>query len=94
MIDWVALITVFLAALIGALAFVVAFSCGIRLLSVPSRADAATAKRGKQPARDDEMDDVNRTGRPRIATLGAYACFVASGCIVVYALYLIFPYWH
>lgn len=95
-IDWVAFLTVFISALIGAVSVVVLYSLGIRFLATqapPATAeDRAAASFG--PARDDEDDDVDDVGRPLWATIAAYVCFGLSVVAVLVGVFLIVPALH
>ncbi|PRI10332.1 hypothetical protein B4915_12540 [Leucobacter massiliensis] len=96
MIDWMAFLIVFGAAL-GSAVFVVAlYSLGIRFLATPPppvrRADGTFEPGG--PSRDDEDDDVDDIGRPRWATFAANLCFGLSGLAVLIGIFLIVPVLH
>ncbi len=89
MIDWIALLTVLVVTMVGALAAVGLVSLGIRLLATPDRPGAIG-----EPS-DAEEDDVNTSGRrPVPATVGAIACFTGFAAIVLYGIWLIVPYFH
>jgi hypothetical protein len=90
-VDWLAFLTVFAVAIVASVVVVGLYSTGIRLLATPG---AVAEGEGRGPARDDENDDVEETGRPRLATLGAYACFTLTGAVVLYGVYLIIPALH
>lgn len=96
MIDWMAFLTVFVAALVSAAVVVALFSLGIRFLATPApkvlRADGTYEPDG--PDRDDEDDDIDELGRPRWATTLAYLCFGLSGVCVLIGIYLIVPALH
>lgn len=96
MIDFQSLFLVILFALIGGVLMVGLFAVAIRLLATPSQADvhAKRASGTADVARDEEMDDANGASRPLPATIGAYICFAFSGATVLFALYLIIPYFH
>jgi hypothetical protein len=88
MINWLALLTV-LGVTVGAtLAIVFVVGLGIRLLATPTRPGHVA------DARDEEEDEVNLAGRPRIATTLAVACFTVSGAIVLVGIWLIVPAFH
>ncbi len=88
MINWIGL-GIVLATTIGAsLAIVAVVGLGIRLLATPTRPGKVADER------DEEEDEVNLNGRPRIATALAVVCFVAFGAIVGYGIWLIVPAFH
>lgn len=95
-IEWMAFITVFVAALVSAAVVVSLYSLGIRFLAIPARpvrgADGSVAPNG--PSRDDENDDVDAVGRPQWATVAANICFVLSACCVLIGIFLIVPGLH
>lgn len=95
MIDVMAFVTVFLAALIGAVFVVATYSLGIRFLATPAtlqvRGDGSLEDFG--PDRDDEDDDVDDV-RPRWATMAAYFCFAAASSAVLFGIYLVVPAFH
>jgi hypothetical protein len=88
-IDWSALVIVLVVSVVAAAATVSLFATGIKLLAVPPAGSAAVA-----PARDDETDDVSSPTRPRRATAGGIVCFVLSGLVVLFGVYLIVPALH
>ena len=96
MIDWIAFVAVFAAALVSALVVVSLFSFGIRFLAIPAppapQPDGTLAPAG--PSRDDEDDDVDDLDRPRWATIAAYTCFTLSAGCVLGGIYLIVPALH
>ncbi|XPP27806.1 MAG: hypothetical protein ACNYNX_06385 [Leucobacter sp.] len=96
MIDWVAFLIVFGASLLAACTVVALYSLGIRFLATPAPkvrgADGSFEPDG--PSRDDEDDDVDDLGRPRWATVAAYACFGLSILCVLVGIYLIVPALH
>lgn len=96
MIDWMAFLIVFVAALVAAALVVSLYSLGIRFLATPPpklrRADGSFEPDG--PSRDDEDDDVDDLGRPRWATAAAYTCFALSVVCVLIGIYLIVPALH
>lgn len=91
-----AFVIVFVSALVAAVFVVSLYSLGIRFLATP--APRAKLEDGTfepdGPARDDEDDDVDESGRPRWATIAANACFVLSGMVVLFGIYLIVPAFH
>jgi hypothetical protein len=88
-IDWLAFLLVFGVALVAACVIVLCFATAIRLLALPPHGAPELGS-----ARDEEMDDVERGTRPRIATIGAVALFVVSGAGVLYGVSLIVPFLH
>ena len=109
MIDWIAFVVVLVASLIGASVVVSLYSLGIRLLTISGRTpvvapatftDAITvitpeqaakaAKRAEKAARKSPLTE----GQKRMAHIGAWACFVLSGCAVLYGIFLIVPALH
>lgn len=88
MINWFALLGVLAVTLGGALAIVAIVGLGIRLLAVPTRPGRVA------DARDEEEDEVNLNGRPRIATFFAVVCFVAFAVIIAFGIWLIVPAFH
>jgi hypothetical protein len=96
MIDWMAFLIVFAAALGSASVVVALYSLGIRFLATPApkvrRADGSFEPDG--PSRDDEDDDVDDLGRPRWATIAAYTCFALSVLCVLVGIFLIVPALH
>lgn len=91
MIDWMAFVTVFGAAL-GSSVFVVAlYSLGIRFLATPSTAGSGEVD---GPSRDDEEDDIEEAEHPRWATTLAYTFFGLSGLAAVAGVFLIIPALH
>jgi len=95
-IDWMAFLIVFGSALAASGLLVALYSLGIRFLATPApkvrRADGSFEPDG--PSRDDEDDDVDDLGRPRWATIAAYACFALSIAGALYGIYLIVPVLH
>lgn len=96
MIDWLAFLMVFGAALVSAVLVVALYSLGIRFLATPAPkvrlADGSYEADG--PERDDEDDDVDDLGRPLWATVAANVCFGLSGVAVLVGIYLIVPALH
>lgn len=96
MIDWLAFLTVFVAALGSAVVVVALYSLGIRFLATPApkvvRPDGSYEPDG--PSRDDEDDDVDDLDRPRWATIAAVICFGLSIVCVLVGIYLIVPALH
>jgi len=85
MINWLGLLGVLGVTVGGALAIVTIVGLGIRLLAVPTRPGRVA------DARDEEEDEVNLDGRPRIATVLAVVCFIAFAAIVAFGIWLIVP---
>lgn len=96
MIDWIAFLIVFVAALGSAVFVVSLYSLGIRFLASPAapvrREDGSFEPNG--PSRDDEDDDVDDIGRPRWATVSANICFGLSVVAVLVGIFLIIPALH
>lgn len=88
MIDWLGLIGVLLVTIGGALGIVTVVGLGIRLLAVPTRPGRVA------DARDEEEDEVNLNGRPRLATFFAVVCFVLFAAIIAFGIWLIVPAFH
>lgn len=87
-IDWLSFLAVFAASILASCVVVICFATGIRLFATPHPGAAPGS------ARDEEMDDVESTARPRGATAGGIALFVVSGIAVLFGLYLIVPFLH
>ncbi|MCW4458301.1 peptidase [Microbacterium sp. MPKO10] len=109
MIDWMAFLIVFIAALIAAAAVVGLYALGLRLLVTAGRAplvapaeftDAITVMSEKKRLREEKRVEKAVRKNPltpaqrMIARIGAYACFVVCGGAVVYGIYLIIPLFH
>ncbi|CAG7604475.1 hypothetical protein ACFPZL_05145 [Leucobacter soli] len=96
MIDWGAFVIVFVSALVAACVLVSLYSLGIRFLATPppKRQLEDGSFEPDAPSRDDEDDDVDDLGRPRWATIAAYACFALSAAGVLWGIYLIVPALH
>nr|WP_053354097.1 hypothetical protein [Leucobacter musarum] len=96
MIDWMAFLIVFGAALFSAVFVVALYSLGLRFLATPAPrarlADGSLEPNG--PSRDDEDDDVDDIGRPRWATIAANVCFGLSVLVVLIGIFLIIPALH
>jgi len=88
MIDWLGLMGVLLVTIGGALGIVTVVGLGIRLLAVPTRPGRVA------DARDEEEDEVNLNGRPRLATFFAVVCFVLFAAIIAFGIWLIVPAFH
>ena len=87
-INWLSFLAVFAASILSACLVVVLFATGIRLFATPRAGVAAGS------ARDEEMDDVEGSARPRGATVGGIALFTLTGLAVLYGIYLIVPFFH
>lgn len=103
-INWLAFVQVFAAALIGAAAIVTFYALGLRLLVRSGRApvvspaeftDAITVisekelkKAAKQAAKAAKKSPLTE-GQKRLALVGAYGCFVLCACAVVAGILLI-----
>lgn len=109
MIDWLALIVVALASLLGAALVVSLFALGIRLMSTAGSppiggpvefTDAITvispkeAKKIEKRARKAAERSPLSPGQKRLARAGAYACFALTGVAVLVGIYLIVPTFH
>lgn len=88
MINWIGLISVFAVTIGGAIASVAVVGLGIRLLAVPSRPGRVA------DARDEEEDEVNLNGRPRVATFFAVVCFATFAAIIAFGIWLLVPAFH
>jgi len=103
-IDWLAFLVVLVSALIGATVVVVAYSLGIRLLTLSGRTpivtpaeftDAITIvtpaeikQAAKRAAKAARKSPLSE-GQKRAALIGAWACFAVSAIAVVVGIYLI-----
>ena len=103
-IDWVAFLQVFVAALIGAVAVVLFYSLGLRLLVRAGRSpvvapaeftDAITvisereARRGAKAAAKAARKSPLTQAQRRLALWAAYGCFALCALAVLGGLYLI-----
>lgn len=103
-IDWLAFLQVFVAALIAAVLLVSFYSLGVRLLVRAGRSpvvapaeftDAITvisekeAKRAEKAALKAARKSPLTDGQKRFALVGAYACFAVCVATVAYGLLLI-----
>jgi len=88
MINWLGLVSVLAVTVGGALAIVIVVGLGIRLLAVPTRPGRVA------DARDEEEDEVNLNGRPRVATTFAIVCFAAFAVIIAFGIWLLVPAFH
>lgn len=107
--DWIAFLSVLLWSVGSAAAIVALYSLGIRLLTVAGRTpivtpaeftDAITVvtpeevrreeKRAAKAARKSPLTETQKT----IAHMGAWVCFVLSGAVVIFGIYLIVPIFH
>lgn len=103
-IDWAAFLQVFVAALVGAVAIVMFYALGLRLLVRGGRApvvspveftDAITIvsekqirRAAKQAAKAAKKSPLT-DGQKRLALLGAYACFTLCALAVLGGILLI-----
>ncbi len=103
-IDWVAFLQVFVAALIGAVAVVLFYSLGLRLMVRAGRSpvvapaeftDAITvisereARRGAKAAAKAARKSPLTQAQRRLALWAAYGCFALCALAVLGGLYLI-----
>ena len=103
-IDWVAFLQVFVAALIGAVAVVLFYSLGLRLMVRAGRSpvvapaeftDAITvisereARRGAKAAAKAARKSPLTQAQGRLALWAAYGCFALCALAVLGGLYLI-----
>ncbi|GAA1529212.1 hypothetical protein HD600_002389 [Microbacterium ginsengiterrae] len=103
-IDWSAFVSVFIAALIGAVAIVSFYATGLRLLVRAGRipvvspaefTDAITIlsekeiKRAEKHAAKAATKSPLSEGQKKIALLGAYGCFALCGAAVLAGVLLI-----
>jgi hypothetical protein len=84
-VDWAAFGIVFVVAFGAAVAIVVFFALGLRLLAVGSYDDTGA---------DGSIVSTARGSRPLGATVGAFACLAVCVAAVLYGLYLIIPQFH
>ncbi len=104
MIDWLAFVLVLVSALVGTVVVVIAYSLGIRLLTISGRTpivspaeftDAITIvtpaeiKAAEKRARKAAKKSPLTEGQKRLALVGAWACFAVSGLAVLLGVYLI-----
>ncbi len=103
-IDWMAFVSVFVAALIGAVMIVSSYAAGLRLLVRAGRVpvvtpveftDAITILSEKEIRRAEKHAAKAATksplsdGQKRLALVGAYACFAVCAAAVVSGVLLI-----
>ncbi|MGO1506495.1 MAG: peptidase [Microbacteriaceae bacterium] len=103
-IDWMAFVSVFVAALLGAATIVTFYATGLRLLVRAGRipvvtpaefTDAITILTDKQVRRAERQaakaakKSPLSEGQKRLALIGAYACFVLCALAVVAGILLI-----
>jgi hypothetical protein len=103
-IDWLAFLVVLVSALVGATVVVVAFSLGIRLLTISGRTpivtpaeftDAITIvspaeiRQAEKRAAKAARKSPLSEGQKRAALVGSWACFAVSGVAVIVGIYLI-----
>lgn len=104
MIDWLAFLIVLVTALAGATVVVIAYSFGIRLLTISGRTpivtpaeftDAITIvtpaeiRQAEKRAAKAARKSPLSDGQKRAALFGAWACFGLSAVAVVLGIYLI-----
>ena len=103
-INWLAFLQVFLAALIGAVVVVGFYALGLRLMAAAGRIPVVApvqwtdaiqvvtakeiAKAEKAAAKAAKKNPLSE-GQKRLALLGAYACFVVCALAVVAGILLI-----
>lgn len=109
MIDWLSIVIVALASMVGASLVVALFSLGLRLLSSAGRpvhvepaefTDAITVITPEQA--EIEARRIRKAAKrsplsatqKRWALAAARACFVLSALLVLYGVYLIVPVFH
>lgn len=104
MIDWFAFLVVLVSAFLGATVVVVAYSLGIRLLTLSGRTpivtpaeftDAITVvspaeiRQAEKRAAKAAKKSPLTEGQKRAALVGAWACFAVSAIAIVVGVYLI-----
>lgn len=109
MIEWVALVKVAIATLVGASVVVGLYASALRLLAVAGRAwhvapaeftDAITVISPEQieaaakKARKAAKKNPLSRAQKRAALAGAYACFVVCALAILFGIYLIVPALH
>lgn len=82
-IDWGSFAAVAATSFTAAVAIVVLFALGLRLLATGAPDDAG-----------DSAPPVRSSARPAAATFGAWACIVLATLSVLYGLYLLIPQFH
>jgi hypothetical protein len=103
-IDWFAFLVVLVSALVGATVVVVAYSLGIRLLTLSGRTpivtpaeftDAITVvtpaeiRQAEKRAAKAAKKSPLTEGQKRAAFVGAWACFTISAIAIILGVYLI-----
>jgi hypothetical protein len=103
-IDWFAFLVVLMTALVGATVVVIAYSLGIRLLTLSGRTpivtpaeftDAITVvtpaeiRQAEKRAAKAAKKSPLSDGQKGAALVGAWACFAASAVAVILGIYLI-----
>ncbi|CAH0185894.1 MULTISPECIES: peptidase [unclassified Microbacterium] len=103
-IDWMAFVSVFVAALVGALLIVGFYATGVRLLVRAGRVPVVTpaeftdaitiisdkeAKRAAKHAAKAAQKSPLSEGQKTLALIGAYICFVLCGAAVLSGVLLI-----
>lgn len=104
MIDWFAFLVVLVSALVGATVVVIAYSLGIRLLTLSGRTpivtpaeftDAITVvtpaeiRQAEKRAAKAAKKSPLTEGQKRAAFVGAWACFTISAIAIILGVYLI-----
>jgi hypothetical protein len=103
-IDWFAFLVVLVSALVGATVVVIAYSLGIRLLTLSGRTpivtpaeftDAITVvtpaeiRQAEKRAAKAAKKSPLTEGQKRAAFVGAWACFTISAIAIILGVYLI-----
>ncbi|RLP74732.1 peptidase [Mycetocola tolaasinivorans] len=108
-VDWIAFLTVFIAALTGTVVVVTLYAVGVRLLVTAGRVpvalpaeftDAITVlskseikQAAKRAAKAAKKNPLTQ-GQKNLARAGAYACFGLCAVAVLAGIYLIVPFFH
>ncbi|TPX05647.1 hypothetical protein FJ656_05555 [Schumannella luteola] len=92
-IDFGALGSVFVVALVASVVLVVLFSIGVRLLSIANSAPAAGST-GTGTATADAAPPVAGAERALLPRLGAVLCFALCAAGVLFGVWLIVPFFH
>lgn len=108
-VDWIAFITVFVAALTGTIVVVALYAMGVRLLVTAGRVpvalpaeftDAITVlskaeiKQASKRAAKAAKKNPLTPAQKGLARAGAYACFALCAAAVLAGIYLIVPFFH
>lgn len=109
MIEWLPFLEVLFASLLGSALVISLYSLALRLLAVsghtpfvpPARFDEAiTVLTPKKLRKEAKRMRRARTQNPhsratqRVALVGAWVLFAATGAVVLLGIYLIVPYFH